>query len=119
MLLISLNENAPVVAKVADFGTSMQLFIDAFKEEAQTRTVSLPNWLAPEVLSEDSYSEKCDVYGNVCLGFFFSDSRNNFFFFFQAYGIILWELVSRKHPVKHFAFRKADFFFTFPQTLIS
>ena len=45
------------------------------------------------------------------VGDFLLRFRFSIFFFYEAYGIVLWELVSRKHPVKDFAFRKADFFF--------
>eukprot|EP01114_Cavostelium_apophysatum_P022155 TRINITY_DN7922_c0_g2_i4.p1 TRINITY_DN7922_c0_g2~~TRINITY_DN7922_c0_g2_i4.p1 ORF type:complete len:1489 (-),score=439.35 TRINITY_DN7922_c0_g2_i4:127-4593(-) len=81
ILLASMNENAPVVAKVSDFGTSMQLFISAFKETSSTRTVTLPTWLAPEVLNEEEFTEKSDIY---------------------AYGIILWELITREHPFENY-----------------
>jgi serine/threonine protein kinase len=69
------------VAKIADFGTASQLLISAFKEKSESRVVSLPTWLAPEVLAEEQYTEKSEVY---------------------AYGIILWELLTRKHPFSEF-----------------
>src|SRR5689334_10293832 len=70
-----------VVAKIGDFGTASQLSISGFKEKSEARAVSLPTWLAPEVLSEDVYTEKSEVY---------------------AYAIILWELVTRKHPFEEY-----------------
>lgn len=82
ILLQSTNENAQVVAKVSDFGTAMHLYIGAFKEKASDRTVALPTWLAPEVVAEDEYTEKSDVY---------------------AYGIILWELITRRHPFDEYS----------------
>lgn len=43
-------------------GTSMPLFISAFKEKSNNRSVQLPNWLAPEVLNEEAFTEKSDIY---------------------------------------------------------
>lgn len=40
----------------------MYLFVDSFKEATTSRTVALPTWLAPEVLSEEECTEKSDVY---------------------------------------------------------
>lgn len=42
-----------------------------------------PVWLAPEILNEISYDESVDIY---------------------AFGIIMWELLERKHPFDEFAF---------------
>eukprot|EP01117_Protostelium_nocturnum_P011694 TRINITY_DN4256_c3_g1_i11.p1 TRINITY_DN4256_c3_g1~~TRINITY_DN4256_c3_g1_i11.p1 ORF type:complete len:1743 (-),score=580.06 TRINITY_DN4256_c3_g1_i11:39-5267(-) len=83
ILLASLSDTAEVVAKVSDFGTSTHLFNSAIKEKSKERIVILPNWLAPEIMSQDEYTEKSDVY---------------------AYGIILWELLCRKHPFEEFTF---------------
>jgi serine/threonine protein kinase len=70
------------VAKVSDFGTSLLLLNEALREESQaTRTVSLPTWLAPEVIAGREYTEKSDVY---------------------AFGIIMWELLTRQHPFSEY-----------------
>jgi len=82
VLLYSLNENDPVVAKVADFGLSSLLFNTALREESRSRAVVNPTWLAPEIISEQGYSIKSDVY---------------------AYGIILNEILTRKHPFDEYA----------------
>jgi len=60
-------------AKVADFGLS--------RLKAQTRSMTgncgTVQWMAPEILSNESYAEPSDVY---------------------SYGIILWELLVRECP---------------------
>jgi leucine-rich repeat kinase 2 len=76
--------DAPNLAKVADFGLSSRLFVDALKEQTQKRAVANPTWLAPEIMGEAEYSEKSDVYG---------------------YGIILWEIATRVHPFEEFQFK--------------
>jgi len=53
------------------------------KKKRRDRAVALPNWLAPEVISESEYTEKSDVY---------------------AFGIIMWELICRKHPFHEYSF---------------
>jgi hypothetical protein len=62
-------------------GTATELLNSGFREKSETRVVSLPTWLAPEVLNEEEYTEKSEVY---------------------AFGIILWELVTRKHPFEEY-----------------
>ncbi len=44
-----------------------------------------PLWLAPEVIQRKSYNHKADVY---------------------AFGIILWELITRQHPFDEFPFHQ-------------
>ena len=57
-----MNEQDAVVAKIADFGTASELLISSFKEKSENRTVSLPTWLAPEVLNEEHYTEKSNIH---------------------------------------------------------
>eukprot|EP01096_Ripella_sp_DP13-Kostka_P001529 TRINITY_DN1180_c0_g1_i1.p1 TRINITY_DN1180_c0_g1~~TRINITY_DN1180_c0_g1_i1.p1 ORF type:complete len:945 (+),score=366.35 TRINITY_DN1180_c0_g1_i1:425-2836(+) len=71
---------SPVVAKVADFGLSARLFVEKMHE----RVVENPTWCAPEVLQKKPYTEKADVY---------------------SYGIILWELVTRRLPFENYTFQ--------------
>jgi serine/threonine protein kinase len=57
--LSATNEDAEVVAKVADFGLSSLLFVSTFREKSSNmRKVENPAWLAPEVTSSEEYSEK-------------------------------------------------------------
>jgi len=77
ILLMALDPSKPVCAVVSDFGASVPLLISGLKERTGDRVVQLPTWLAPEVLNQGEYTEQSDVY---------------------AYGIILWELVTRQHP---------------------
>jgi len=54
--------------KVADFGMSRVKFLT----EKMTR-VGTPQWMAPEVLRQESYSEKADVW---------------------SFGVVMWELIT-------------------------
>lgn len=60
-----------MVAKIADFGTLQSAFITA------GRVVTNPRWIAPEVLRDEPYDHKSDVY---------------------SFAIILWELIEGKVP---------------------
>lgn len=69
--------SADIVAKVADFGLVNRMVIPAFKEGRLQRAVSNPTWQAPEILREEEFTQQSDIY---------------------AYGLILWELYTRRHP---------------------
>lgn len=58
-------------AKLADFGWTRQ------KAKKMTAKIGTYQWMAPEVIAAFKYSEKADVF---------------------SYGIILWELLTRKPP---------------------
>jgi len=58
MLSSDLSESAAVVAKVIDFGTSINAAQIVF-----ARKVDCPVWLAPEVMEKKEYTIKADVYG--------------------------------------------------------
>lgn len=60
-------------AKIADFGLSKSLR----SLKGNYNRVGTPNWMAPEVMRKEEYNEFADVY---------------------SYGMILWELVTRKVP---------------------
>jgi serine/threonine protein kinase len=60
-------------AKLADFGWTR------FKAETMTNKIGTYQWMAPEVIQGQDYSEKADVY---------------------SFGIILWELATRKPPFR-------------------
>jgi serine/threonine protein kinase/WD40 repeat protein len=70
ILLASVSAHAPVVAKVTDFGVSQILVPTTIG-----RAVACPVWLAPEVIKNEEYSEKADVY---------------------SFGVMLWELLVRR-----------------------
>ena len=72
------------MAQVADFGLSTILFNNALREDAKSRAVTNPTWLAPEVTKGNSYSEKSDVY---------------------AFGVIVHEIITRKHPFEEYNFK--------------
>jgi len=86
ILLVSFHPKAPVMAKVADFGLSSRLYVPEFQETAKKRAVGNPTWLAPEIMREEEFTEKSDIY---------------------AFGLILWELLTRKHPYEEFKFKFA------------
>ena len=71
VMMVSISPTAPIVAKITDFGTSKK-----FTGVPITgRFVDNPLWLAPEVLIGKGYDMRVDTY---------------------AYGVILWELLSRE-----------------------
>lgn len=70
-------ENAPIMAKVTDFGLS------GLAPTLAGREVDNPVWLAPEVLREEEYTEKADVY---------------------SFGVILYELLTRQQYFGDFKF---------------
>ncbi|XP_070064900.1 mitogen-activated protein kinase kinase kinase 7 isoform X2 [Drosophila virilis] len=66
--------------KICDFGTVREI------ASKMTSSVGTPAYIAPEVLEGKIYTEKCDVY---------------------SFGIILWEVMSRKKPFHHLENRNA------------
>ncbi|GMH77445.1 hypothetical protein TrVE_jg14035 [Triparma verrucosa] len=59
-------------AKICDFGLSRYMKLD------QTMTFcGTPYWTAPEIIRQEAYTEKADVY---------------------SYGIVLWELITAQEP---------------------
>jgi len=59
--------------KIADFGWTR------FKADIMTNKIGTYQWMAPEVISGEQYSEQADVF---------------------SFGIILWELATRKPPYR-------------------
>lgn len=79
-IMVTRHANDPstdIAAKVADFGLTNRMVIPLRKEGRLDRAVTNPTWQAPEILREEEFSEKSDTY---------------------AYGLILWELYTRRHP---------------------
>ena len=60
--------------KIADFGWTR------LKADKMTRKIGTFQWMAPETILSEIYSEKADVY---------------------SYGIILWEIAAREPPYKN------------------
>jgi serine/threonine protein kinase len=84
ILLVDLDPNAEVTAKIGDFGLSSRMYVPSLKENSKDRDVVNPTWLAPEIIREEEFTEKSDVY---------------------SYGIILWELLTGAHPFGEFQFQ--------------
>ena len=69
------------LAKLGDFGLSKRLSgLEELWSGEKMQNIT-PNWMAPEVIAGEPYTEKADIY---------------------AVGILLWELVERKHPFSEF-----------------
>lgn len=68
-----MDNDAPVLAKIADFGLSA-----AMMQSAMGRKVDCPVWLAPEIMRNQEYTTKADVY---------------------SMGIILWELLTKQQKL--------------------
>eukprot|EP01094_Clydonella_sp_ATCC50884_P021946 TRINITY_DN493_c0_g3_i1.p1 TRINITY_DN493_c0_g3~~TRINITY_DN493_c0_g3_i1.p1 ORF type:complete len:2040 (-),score=911.87 TRINITY_DN493_c0_g3_i1:136-6255(-) len=81
VLLAALEADAEVVAKIADFGLSQ-----ALASTTSGRSVANPVWLAPEIMNNDEYTEKADVY---------------------SYGVMLWELYTREDFFGEISFMSA------------
>ena len=60
--------------KLADFGWTRVM------AESMTGKIGTYQWMAPEVINNEKYTEKADVY---------------------SFGIILWEIASREPPYKN------------------
>eukprot|EP01125_Pyxidicula_operculata_P003558 TRINITY_DN1461_c1_g1_i5.p1 TRINITY_DN1461_c1_g1~~TRINITY_DN1461_c1_g1_i5.p1 ORF type:complete len:1543 (+),score=511.76 TRINITY_DN1461_c1_g1_i5:27-4631(+) len=79
ILLNSLNPTSKTCALIADFGTARYMYeLQTPKNQNNNVTTNVDNpvWLAPEVMMNIPYDHKSDTY---------------------AYGVILWELVTRDH----------------------
>eukprot|EP01104_Vermistella_antarctica_P008583 TRINITY_DN2152_c3_g2_i1.p1 TRINITY_DN2152_c3_g2~~TRINITY_DN2152_c3_g2_i1.p1 ORF type:complete len:2315 (-),score=537.97 TRINITY_DN2152_c3_g2_i1:61-7005(-) len=72
ILIAASDADAPIVAKVADFGLSSMSV-----HTLTGREVVNPKWLAPEIMRKKEYTVKADVY---------------------SYGMILWEIIARAIP---------------------
>lgn len=67
--------NEDEVLKISDFGTSR--FIE--NQTAKMTVIGSSSWMAPELIRNESYNEKVDVW---------------------SFGVCLWELLTREEPYK-------------------
>ena len=51
-----MDHNAPVVAKIADFGLTQRLYVPSLRETSRSRDVANPTWLAPEIMRGDEFN---------------------------------------------------------------
>eukprot|EP01102_Stenamoeba_stenopodia_P016420 TRINITY_DN5740_c0_g2_i2.p1 TRINITY_DN5740_c0_g2~~TRINITY_DN5740_c0_g2_i2.p1 ORF type:complete len:822 (+),score=142.44 TRINITY_DN5740_c0_g2_i2:142-2607(+) len=79
ILVSSLDVNSNVLVKLADLGLSCR----ATSEVKRDRDLTNLDWMAPEVMRQQPFTEKADVF---------------------SFGIILWELISAQHPYEEFKF---------------
>jgi tRNA A-37 threonylcarbamoyl transferase component Bud32 len=84
ILLAGYSISEPSVCKISDFGLAKRMYAGRLQEDVHTRGVSNPTWLAPEIMRAEPFSVQSDVY---------------------SYGIILWELLTMKHPFAEFDFK--------------
>jgi len=75
LLVMSLDLESPQRIKITDFGTSRMITDEAAR--SYTHTVGTPIYTSPEILNNEPYSEKADVY---------------------SYGILLWSLYMQLVP---------------------
>jgi len=69
-LVVSLDSNSPVVAKLSDFGTSREVSTRQTKMQ-MTKGVGTPLFMAPEILQgSDSYDKSVDVYSYALIMYF-------------------------------------------------
>eukprot|EP01133_Synstelium_polycarpum_P013612 gene13612-16019_t len=73
--------NGRLRAKVGDFGLSSRMFLQALRQKLRNFPVGNITWVAPEILREDEYTVKSDVF---------------------AYGLIMHELMTRQHPYREY-----------------
>lgn len=71
--------NEKMEAKLTDFGLARIRIATAYSS-ITTRLVGTHYWLAPELFSDPSYTEACDIY---------------------SYGMVLWELAAMEVPYKN------------------
>eukprot|EP00727_Mastigamoeba_balamuthi_P012055 m51a1_g7472 putative serine-threonine protein (958) ;mRNA; r:178397-182922 len=76
LLVVSLAEEAPVLCKLTDFGTSRGATA-GIKEAGMTKGLGTPIYMAPEVLNAGQYTNAADVY---------------------SFSIMLWELWKDEVP---------------------
>ena len=75
LLVMSLDLESPQRIKITDFGTSRMITDEAAR--SYTHTVGTPIYTSPEILNNEPYSEKADVF---------------------SFGILLWSLYTQKVP---------------------
>jgi len=63
IMLLNLDENEQVLAKLGDFGTSHSVP----PSKIRRRYVENPTWLAPEIVNGLPYDEKVDIFGFGCV----------------------------------------------------
>jgi serine/threonine protein kinase len=77
-MMMTLDPNEEVCSKIADFGTSRECLLPI-----SGRFVDNPVWLAPEILTNSEYNFSADTY---------------------AFGVMMWESMTRKDYCGDLAF---------------
>ena len=83
VLVMTLDETAPVCCKISDFGSTREIGDEISK--SYTRGVGTPAYMAPEVLEDEGYSKAADVY---------------------SFSILMHEVYTEKEPFSEFGFKK-------------
>lgn len=80
LLVVSVDPASPIHVKLTDFGASRLVSDEG--AATYTKGVGTANYMPPEILNNQAYSSKADVY---------------------SFALVLWSIFSQKHPYEDFS----------------